>query len=116
MKFLGDFMTESVEILERLANAQEPPLGRPALELIGDRFEGGKYDKTVLRQELDDMVTTFRGRGNVKQWRLEVLDKIDECFKAHFMAGDSATTWAFVPGNNQNLDAYTKYCADVDRI
>jgi len=116
MKFLGDFMTESVEVLEKLANQQEPPVRRRELEKIRDAFEDPKSDKEALRGQLAGMVTAFEGRGDVGEWDLEILDRIDQCFEEHFTSEGTAESWVFMPDDDRNLGRYAKYCGEVDRI
>lgn len=109
-------MTDSVEILEHIANEETPALKRSELEAIRDAFGEESSDKDALRERLSGMATSFRGRGNVTQWRTIVLEKIDECFEQHFMSSGAVYTWVFVPDNAQYLNAYARYCAGVDRI
>jgi len=109
-------MTESVGILERLANDEEPPISRQELEDIRDEFADPDSDKAALRARLAETVKAFRRGGDVKQWSFEVLERIDDCFTQHFMVDKELATWAFVPNESKNLHEYGKYCAEVDRI
>ncbi len=116
LQFIGDFLTESVQVLEHLACEEEPPLCLAELELIRDSFGDEKSDKDVLRKWLEVMEPVFRKRGSLKGWRPETLDKIDDCFEEHYMLDKEVLTFAFVPNSGGNQNAFMKYCAGVDEI
>ena len=116
-QFLGDLMTESVEILGNLANEEPPPLRRPELEKIRHAFRNADDKKKAeLTTQLGEMVTAFRGRGDLKKWDVTALDAIDKCFEECFMTDGQAATWAFVPNSETNLNKYVEYCNKVDRV
>ena len=115
-KFIADFITESVEILEQLANEEEPPLRRAELEAIRDRFGQEDADKDELRGLLSGMKGAFQKRGDLSKWGAGVLDHIDECFREHFMIDREASDWVFYPKNGMNLGKAERYYAGVDRI
>jgi hypothetical protein len=116
LQFLGDFMTESVETLEHLANQEKPPLSRQQLEDIRDQYLEKDKDKDELRSRLSGMAQAFQGRGDLKEWSNSVLDEIDASFVRHYMAQDKATDCLFLPNSADNLKAHQGYCIDVDRI
>jgi len=116
LQFIGDFLTESVQILEHLACEEEPPLRRHELELIRDAFGDENSDKEVLAKRLEGMVKAFGKRGALKGWRPMILDKIDLCFEEHYMMDKEILACAFLPNSGENQNAYMKYCAGVDEI
>ena len=108
-------MTESVEILERIANEKKPPLTVNELERLRMEFSDKSIvDKTSQRARLSEMVEAFKGRGELSKWKPWVLSKIDACFEEHFMESGKVSNWLFVPNDNRNLNSHMKYCAGVD--
>jgi hypothetical protein len=111
-------MTESVQILELLANEKAPPIERQRLQKIRADFGKDGVDKKKLRDELSrsGIAQAFRGRGRLDKWPVNVLNSIDDCFEKHFMVQEGISGWAFVQNSGKNLDAFTEYCTGVDRI
>lgn len=116
VQFIGDFMTESVKVLEHISNEEQPPLSWKDLESIRDKFNDASSDKKALCELLEDMKKAFQKRGNVKLWKPIVLEEIDAEFQKHFMKGENVTFWLFNPEDVRNVEAYMQYCAGVDRV
>jgi hypothetical protein len=108
-------MLESVEMLERLANPQPPPLSLAELERIRSAFMSPSSDKVDLRRQLEGMALAFEGRGDLSRWQFEMLDAIDECFIDNFMKNGEVSTSLFAVDNAANINNYSKYCDAVDQ-
>ena len=107
---------DSVEILERLANEDEPPIRRSELEKIRDELGKDDSDKAGLRARLSVMKEAFEKRGKATLWSTEVLDKIDACFEEHFTLNGDVSGWVFYPDSAMNHNKAEKYYAGVDLI
>ena len=105
-----------MEILERLAKENEPPVRRSELEKIREALGKDGVDKTAVRERLGLMKEAFQKRGNVTRWSSAVLDKIDMCFEEHFTLNGELSGWVFYPDSAMNLNKADKYYAGVDRI
>ena len=105
-----------MEILERLANKNEPPLRRSELEKIREALGKEGVDKTAVRERLGLMKEAFQKRGDVTRWSSAVLDKIDVCFEEQFTLNGEVSGWVFYPDSAMNLNKADKYYSGVDRI
>ena len=112
---MADYMMESIEILERLANPQKPPLSLGELQKIQRAFVDPSSDKEELRRKLEGMAEAFQGRGDVSEWQYEILDAIDECFVDQYMKNDEILRSLFVPNDAANLNQFGAYCDAVDQ-
>lgn len=106
---------ESIEMLERLANPEKPPLSIGELEKIREAFMDPTSDKKELRSKLEGMADAFRGRGDLSEWHFEMLDAIDGCFIEHYMPNGEISTALFMPDSPANTDAFGAYCEAVDQ-
>jgi hypothetical protein len=82
-----------------------------------DAFLEANGDDAALRKEMAPMNKAFRkGRGDLKKWNPILLDMIDKCFWSCYTNGKSLTPYLFFRDSQANLDAFRKYCDEVDRI
>jgi hypothetical protein len=107
-------MMESIEILERLANCNKPPLDIDELEAIRLEFMDPRSDTAALRSKLKGMADAFQDRGELTLWHPEMLDAIDGCFVEHFMSDGDVSTSLFVPDSAANANNFSAYCDAVD--
>jgi hypothetical protein len=114
IQFIADFMMESIEMLERLANPQKPPLSVEELQKIRVAFMDPSSNKVELRRKLEGMAEAFQGRGDLSQWHFEMLDAIDECFVEHYMKKGEISTSLFVPDSPANINNFLAYCNAAD--
>ena len=108
-------MLESIEMLERLANPEEPPLSLGELERIRLAFMKPSSDKGDLREKLQGMAIAFQGRGDLSEWPFEILDAIDECFVNQYMKNGEISTSLFVVDSAANTNNFIAYCDAVDQ-
>jgi hypothetical protein len=113
---VSEFLTESVEVLERLANATEPPMELAAIKGKRHEFKEVKEVKEPLLETMAEMEKAFQGFGQLDDWDFEVLMEIDKCFVESYMENDEPAPYLFIPDNMENLNAFTKYCDDVDQV
>jgi hypothetical protein len=109
-------MMESVEMLERIGNGNEPPLDLEELQGIQEQLMEADSNKKELHKRLAGMKKAFQARGDFKEWDSEVLDKIDDCFVRHFMPSGQTSPVAFGPGNIAGINKFIKYYNEVDEI
>ncbi len=104
-----------MEYLERIANADEPPLPFSAIESIKSEFDAPDSDQAALRSKLQGMEVSFRSRGDLSSWTPELLDEIDACFVKNYIGEDGeAVPCLFFPDSPDNLNLYISYCSGVD--
>lgn len=118
VQFLSQFIIDGIEMLERIANPDAPPLD---LTQITNKREEVEYSEPDERLEvlasLDDMEKAFmRGRGNLERWTLEVLEAIDKCFRTYFMSGDEPIPQLFFPYDDQGIALFNEYSDAVDAV
>jgi hypothetical protein len=84
-QFISEFITEGVEMLERIANPIEPPeLDLNTIFAWRNRFD--PLTSEDFTKQLTPMHRAFlSGQGNLNAWKPEVLTAIDEAFVANFM-------------------------------
>ncbi|KAN0128163.1 hypothetical protein V8E53_014015 [Lactarius tabidus] len=113
---LSDFLVESVEVLERLANPEKPPLSMARIDTISDSLREplGDIDKAV--ENLEGMKKAFDGRGDPRKWTPELLNEIDECFVNNYYDNGSVCNSLFIPDNEDNICRFERYCSDVDKV
>ncbi|KAH9983733.1 hypothetical protein BJV77DRAFT_1072649 [Russula vinacea] len=92
--FVFEFLLESLEILERIANPKEPPLQMEDIEK--------KHDEVL------------QAGNNLAL--LKLLGKIDECFVKHYMDAGKLVDSLFTPDFPDNFNQFVKYCANVDEV
>ena len=118
VQFLSQFIVDSIEMLERIASPDAPPLD---LTQITNKREEIEYaepsERAGLLTSLDEMERVFmRGRGSLEQWTPEVLDAIDKCFRTHFMSGDEPVAELFFPYDDKGTSMFNEYCDAVDAV
>jgi hypothetical protein len=115
-QILSDFLVESVEVLERLANPEKPPLSMARIDTISDSLREplGDIDKAV--ENLEGMKKAFDGRGDPRKWTPELLNEIDECFVNNYYDNGSVCNSLFIPDNEDNICRFERYCSDVDKV
>ena len=118
VQFFGDFLTEGVEVLERLANEEEPPIRRVELEKIRNELAKPDCDKKELLKQLGVMKGPFRKRGDVKLWHGNLLEAIDTAFEEIFLPDgeEKIPEWFLHPHSNKYLDESSNYFVAVDRL
>jgi hypothetical protein len=104
-----------VEVLEKLANTTEPPLDLEAIKSKREEF-GSAQDREPLCESLGEMEAAFNNFGDLGKWDYEVLGDIDDCFVAHYMKNGDPEPYLFSPDSTQNLEAFVKYCDDVEVV
>ena len=102
-------------MLERISNDSAPPMSLKAIKEKQLEFYVVE-DDTSLRSEMKGMEEAFSGRGNLENWSADVLQKIDECFKKHYMISDNPSPSLFFPNSDENVGKFQEYCDDVDQI
>lgn len=119
LQFLSEFLTESVETLERIANPKKPVLKLAEIvakrEAIGEAQEERAIMK--LKKSLKEMDEAYLcGRGDLEMWTPEIMKKIDKCFVENFMSGGEPVDFLFFPNSVEYLNAYDTYHRDVDDV
>ena len=112
-------MVDGIEMLERMASPEAPPLDLGAIVSLHDEVEyaGSEEEKADALSKLDAMEKVFmRGRGSLSQWNPDVLDAIDKCFKTHFMTGDEPVPQLFFPYDETGIRLFGEYCDAVDEV
>ena len=107
---------ESLEILERIANPQEPPLQMEDIEKKRDEVLQAGDNLAPLKNGLDGMEKAFKGRGDLTDWSYELLGLIDDCFVKHYMDDGEPVNSLFTPDCPDNFNRFAKYCCDVDEV
>ena len=118
-QFISEFLIESIEFLERIANEQKPPMEAAEIERKRMELMSPNADKEAVKQDLEAMEEAFQGRGRVESWSPSILEKIDGCFLKHYTKGpkgDEIDESLFFPDNANNLNIFTKYCSEVDDV
>ena len=118
IQFLSQFIVDSIEMLERIASPDAPPLELSQIMTKRDEVEYAESDEREgVLSSLDEMERVFmRGRGNLEQWTPEVLDAIDKCFKKFFMSGDEPIAELFFPYDDKGIALFNEYCEAVDGV
>lgn len=115
-QFISEFITESVEILEKLANPSAPPLSKEDIERRGAQLMGGGTTDVGAMQALTGMEDAFRQRGDLHGWSDEIMARIDKCFTKNYHTSGSICETLFFPDNADNQNRFTQYCSDVDQV
>lgn len=120
IQFISEFLIESIDILDKVANRNQPPLSYAALEDISIELIDAADEesaKKVAIEKLSEMAKAFEGRGNSRSWDEDILKSIDKCFiKNYYDTTDSPCDSLFFPNNPDNQNRFTSYCSDVDKI
>jgi hypothetical protein len=115
LQFVAQFLVESVEFLERIANPRKPPLNLATIERKKVAFDAQKGDLVELRESLVGMEDTFGNTGDLSSWSPELLNDIDKCFLKNYINMDGQpVSYLFFPRCPKNLNSYMDYCSEVD--
>ncbi|KAH9048595.1 hypothetical protein EDB83DRAFT_2522862 [Lactarius deliciosus] len=116
---ISEFLIESIEVLERLANPNAPPLDKRTLDKVAMDLMGYPAGLEEADNTLSVMRDAFKGRGDTSSWNEELLAKIDECFVRNYKDKDDPTApfcdSLFFP-NSDNYNRFTKYQLDVNKV
>ena len=117
LQFVSEFIIESVEYLERIANEVEPPLSIDQIEDKKYLFDASMdSDWKDLKDGLVGMERAFKKTGDLSRWSAELLDEIDAAFVKHYLDDDGEPIQTlFFPGETQNLNNFAAYCKDVEQ-
>jgi hypothetical protein len=113
---MAEYIIESIDTLERLANAEKPPLKLEEIQRLPSKFTEEGADVEGLRESLGKMEEAFETRGDVKRWSPEVLDEIDDCFRDAYMRGSDVSPHLFFPRSVENINAFRGYREAVDLV
>ncbi|KAI9442816.1 hypothetical protein BJY52DRAFT_1194722, partial [Lactarius psammicola] len=114
--FISEFLVESLEVLERVANPNKPPMVLATIEPLATKLLGTSSDMTAIKQELSHMAEAFEGKGDSSTWTQDLLEKIDQCFLDNYYDSKVLCDSIFFPKNSDNHNRFTKYCSDVDNV
>ncbi|KAH9028303.1 hypothetical protein EDB85DRAFT_1892595 [Lactarius pseudohatsudake] len=115
---ISEFIVESVETLERVANPARPPLEYEEIEELGQQLleANGDADVDAIREKLAKMKTAFEDMGDASDWTHELLGKIDQCFKEAYYVNEEPSESLFVPLSSDNDNRFDKYVMSVDKV
>jgi hypothetical protein len=118
-QLISEFMIESMEMLQRIANPNKPPLTlkeiQDARAAIADT--SNIDEEEAIKGGLLEMDDAFRlGQGSLTDWSPELLDAIDACFVENFIKEGEPNASLFYPNSADGLDLFTKYFEEVDII
>ena len=119
MQFISEFLTESVETLERIANPKKPPMKLSQIEEKRNEVNEVKDDAELatLKAELKEMDNAYlSGHGDLDVWTPEIMEELDEAFVNNFMEGQEPLDFLFFPNSPEYLNAYGVYLQEVDDI
>ena len=115
MQFVSEFIVQSVEYLEHIANPEAPPLALAAIERVKNEFDAPDKDMDALRTRLQGMEDAFHKQGNLSSWSPDLLDEINACFLKNYVEEDGRPVpCLFFPDSPDNLNLYASYCSGVD--
>ena len=114
-QIIANFMVQSVEDLERIANPEAPVLDVRTLTKIAQEYMN-EHDREALDTQLAPMEKSFRGRGNPSAWSDELLTAVDQCFIKHFYVNNAPCDSLFYPGHPDYLTRFMHYCSSVDQV
>ncbi|KAI9430720.1 hypothetical protein H4582DRAFT_2063460 [Lactarius indigo] len=117
-KLISEFIVESVETLERVANPEKPPMAYERIEELGQHLLEANTEAEVdeIREKLEKVRTAFEEMGDASDWTHELLDKIDQCFKDAYCVNDEPCESLFVPLSSDNDNRFEKYLMSVDKV
>ena len=107
---------DSIDVLERVANTERPPLNAKEIEEIGNKLGSRAQTQEDIQGRPSNMATAFEGRADANTWSDELLGKIDDCFVEYFYEGGAPCSFLFFPACPQYLNRFSGYRNDVDRI
>ena len=116
-QLITEFLSESVEMLDRIANLEKPPMTIKEIEKKRGLMAAAKTveEENKIKDSLQKMDQHYiRGRGDMEIWTPELLEEIDNCFVANFMKGGEPMDFLFVPCCPEYLNVYDKYAKKVD--
>jgi hypothetical protein len=112
---VSEFLADSVETLERLANPKAPPLELTKIEKLALRVLFPKANDD-LKDDVEKMEEAFLERGDLIGWPDDVLNKIDQCFVNNFFTSGVAWNKLFCPDVTEGYNRFLKYQSDVDKV
>ena len=118
-QFISEFLTESVETLERIANPKKPPMKLSEIEEKRNEVNEvqGDEELAAVKAELKEMDNAYlSGRGNLDVWTPEIMEEIDQAFVNNFMESQEPLDFLFFPNSPEYLNAYGVYLQEVDDI
>jgi hypothetical protein len=117
-QFISEFMVQSVEYLERIANLEQPPLNYSALKEKREQIEKVEPELVTdsMRASLKEMGVAFRKPGDLSCWTPEILNEIDKAFVKIYVQDDQPIPCLFFPDSAMNLNLYDKYCQEVVKV
>ncbi|KAH9025765.1 hypothetical protein EDB84DRAFT_1563963 [Lactarius hengduanensis] len=115
---ISEFIVESLETLERVANPARPPMEYEEIEELGQQLleANGDADVDAIREKLAKMKTAFEDMGDASDWTHELLGKIDQCFKEAYYVNEEPSESLFVPLSSDNDNRFDKYVMSVDKV
>ncbi|KAH8984063.1 hypothetical protein EDB86DRAFT_2833632 [Lactarius hatsudake] len=115
---ISEFIVESVEILERIANPEKPPIEYEDIEELGQHLleANTEAEVNVIRKKLAKVKTSFEDMGDASDWTHDLLGKIDQCFKDAYYVNDEPCESLFVPLNSDNDNRFETYLMGVDKV
>jgi hypothetical protein len=118
-QFISEFLVQSVEYFERIANEEAPPLNHSAIvakmqKLVGRGWDDRSPEATEAREGLKGMEEAFKHKGDLSSWSPELMQEIDEAFVKQYLdkEGDPLPC-LFFPNNPQNQNLFSNYYKDV---
>lgn len=118
-QFILEFLTESVETLERIANLKKLPMKLSELEEKRNMMNEieDTSELAALKAELKEMDDTYlSGRGDLDVWTPEIMAEIDEAFVNNFMDSLEPLDFLFFPNSPEYLNTFGVYFQAVDDI
>jgi hypothetical protein len=121
LQFISEFLTESIETLEHIANEKKPPLTLGQLERKLDtlKMDRHRHAKKLAetKASLEEMDAEYlSGRGDLSVWTTEILAKLDAIFVVHFIVNGEPVPFLFAPNDVDYLNTYDSYRNEVDEL
>lgn len=114
-QLISEFLVESVKTLERLANPEQPPLSKAVIEKAHNDCVGGNMTVEDLAAKTEEMRKAFRKRGDPSMWKEDVLEKLDKCFRKHYLENGELKGIFLFP-SAESISKFNVYYSDVDNI
>jgi hypothetical protein len=107
-----------VEILERIANPEEPPLRLSEIDRMRSEITSNPSKEAEYTEQLNKMETAFRGRGEPGVWRNEILNGIDSIFVTCYTDEETQqiSESLFFPNSSDNQTRFRRYYVQVDQF
>ena len=115
-QIVSDFLVDSIDVLERCANANKPPLKLDEIEDLAIKAITERPHSADTQTKLAEMKRAFLGRGDLQQWTEDVLAKIDKCFQDHFFTSGVVHDALFALDSPKAYIIFSQYQSAVDQI